>query len=34
MFDAERRSRTYYEGRARLYDWANRFAALMRGVSS
>jgi ubiquinone/menaquinone biosynthesis C-methylase UbiE len=33
MFEAERHSRTYYEGRARLYDWANRVAGLMRGVS-
>jgi ubiquinone/menaquinone biosynthesis C-methylase UbiE len=33
MFEAERRSRTYYEGRARWLDWSNRFAALMRGVS-
>ena len=34
MFDAERRSRTYYEGRARLYDWANRVAAFLRGESA
>ena len=33
MYDAERRSRTYYEARARWFDWANRFAALLRGVS-
>jgi ubiquinone/menaquinone biosynthesis C-methylase UbiE len=33
MFDAETRSRAYYEGRARLYDLANRAAALLRGVS-
>ncbi len=33
MYDGERRSRDYYEGRARWYDWANRIAALLRGVS-
>ncbi len=33
MYDDERRSRDYYEGRARWYDWSNRFAALLRGVS-
>lgn len=33
MYEAERRSRSYYEGRARWYDWANRIAALLRGVS-
>lgn len=33
MYSSERRSRAYYEGRARLYDWANRVAALLRGVS-
>lgn len=33
MYDAERRSRTHYEARARWYDWANRFAALLRGTS-
>jgi len=31
MYDSERRSRDYYEGRARWYDWANRLAALLRG---
>lgn len=34
MFDAERRSRAYYEGRAGNYDLANRIAALLRGVSA
>ena len=33
MYESERRSRHYYEGRARWYDWANRLAALLRGVS-
>jgi ubiquinone/menaquinone biosynthesis C-methylase UbiE len=33
MYESERRSRHYYEGRARWYDWANRIAALLRGVS-
>ena len=33
MYDSERRSRAYYEGRARWYDWANRIAALLRGTS-
>jgi ubiquinone/menaquinone biosynthesis C-methylase UbiE len=33
MYDAERRSRAYYQGRARLFDWSNRFAALLRGTS-
>ncbi len=33
MYDREKRSRAYYEGRARWYDWANRAAALLRGVS-
>jgi ubiquinone/menaquinone biosynthesis C-methylase UbiE len=33
MYDDELRSRKYYEGRARLYDWANRSAALLRGTS-
>ena len=33
MYDQERSSRHYYQGRARWYDWANRFAALIRGVS-
>ncbi len=34
MYDDERNSRTYYEGRARWYDWTNRLAALLRGVSA
>jgi len=33
MYEPERRSREHYEGRARWYDWANRLAALLRGVS-
>ncbi len=33
MYETERRSRDYYEGRARWYDWANRISALLRGVS-
>jgi ubiquinone/menaquinone biosynthesis C-methylase UbiE len=33
MFEAERRSRAHYERRARLYDWSNRLAALLRGAS-
>ena len=33
MYERERRSRAYYEGRARRYDWANRIAALLRGTS-
>ncbi|MEX1253716.1 MAG: methyltransferase domain-containing protein [Dehalococcoidia bacterium] len=33
MFDSEQRSRAHYQRRARLYDWANRFAALVRGTS-
>ncbi len=33
MYDDELRSRRYYEGRARLYDWGNRVAALLRGTS-
>lgn len=33
MYDRERSSRHYYEGRARWYDWTNRFAAFVRGVS-
>ena len=33
MYERERRSRAYYEGRARRYDWANRVAALLRGTS-
>jgi len=34
MYAHERRSRDYYEGRARWYDWANRLAALLRGTSA
>ena len=34
MYESERRSRDYYEGRARWYDWANRIAALLRGESA
>ena len=33
MYEAESRSRAHYERRARLYDWANRLAALLRGAS-
>lgn len=33
MYDDEVRSRGYYERRARLYDWGNRVAALLRGTS-
>ncbi len=33
MYGQEQSSRHYYQGRARWYDWANRFAALIRGVS-
>lgn len=33
MYEDELRSRRYYEGRARWYDWANRLAALLRGTS-
>lgn len=33
MYDSERRSRDYYERRARWYDWANRLVAVLRGVS-
>jgi len=29
----ERRSRAYYDGRARWYDWTNRIAAWLRGAS-
>ncbi len=32
-YDKEVRSRSYYEGRARWYDWANRIASALRGVS-
>ena len=34
MYESERRSRGYYEGRARWYDWANRLAAILRGESA
>ncbi len=34
MYEKERRSRTYYEGRARWYDWGNRIAAILRGTSA
>jgi len=34
MYESGRRSRDYYEGRARWYDWANRVAALLRGESA
>jgi len=33
MFEDERRSRAYYERRARRYDWANRVAAFLRGAN-
>jgi ubiquinone/menaquinone biosynthesis C-methylase UbiE len=33
MFEHERRSRAYYEGRARWYDWGNRVASFLRGAS-
>jgi ubiquinone/menaquinone biosynthesis C-methylase UbiE len=33
MYGDELRSRDYYEGRARWYDWGNRVAALLRGAS-
>lgn len=32
-YSEERKSRDYYEGRARVYDWSNRIAAFMRGTS-
>lgn len=32
MYESERRSRDYYQGRARWYDWANRVASLLRGA--
>ena len=34
MYNDERHSRAYYQGRARWYDWTNRLAALLRGVSA
>lgn len=33
MFEHERKSRAYYDRRARWYDWANRIAAFLRGAS-
>jgi ubiquinone/menaquinone biosynthesis C-methylase UbiE len=33
MFEHERKSRAYYDRRARWYDWANRVAAFLRGAS-
>lgn len=33
MFEHERKSRAYYDRRARWYDWANRIAAFLRGTS-
>ena len=33
MYGDELRSRDYYEGRARWYDWGNRISALLRGAS-
>lgn len=33
MFERERKSRAYYDRRARWYDWANRIAAFLRGAS-
>jgi ubiquinone/menaquinone biosynthesis C-methylase UbiE len=33
MFEVERRSRAYYERRARNYDLANRVSAFLRGAS-
>jgi ubiquinone/menaquinone biosynthesis C-methylase UbiE len=33
MLEPERRSRAYYQRRARLYDWSNRVAAFLRGAS-
>jgi ubiquinone/menaquinone biosynthesis C-methylase UbiE len=32
-YSRERKSRDFYEGRARVYDWANRIAAFLRGTS-
>lgn len=32
-YSEERKSRDYYEGRARVYDWSNRVAAFLRGTS-
>jgi ubiquinone/menaquinone biosynthesis C-methylase UbiE len=32
-YERERKSRDYYEGRAPIYDWSNRIAALLRGTS-
>ena len=33
MQEPERRSRSYYQRRARIYDWSNRLAAFLRGAS-
>jgi ubiquinone/menaquinone biosynthesis C-methylase UbiE len=33
VIDHGQKSRTYYDRRARKYDWANRFAAFLRGTS-
>ena len=33
MYGDELRSRDYYEGRVRWYDWGNRLSALLRGAS-
>jgi ubiquinone/menaquinone biosynthesis C-methylase UbiE len=33
MYEDETRALEHYARRARLYDWANRFAALLRGTS-
>jgi SAM-dependent methyltransferase len=33
MQEPERRSRSYYQRRARIYDWSNRIAAFLRGAS-
>lgn len=33
MLEPERRSRSYYQRRARFYDWSNRIAAFLRGAS-
>jgi ubiquinone/menaquinone biosynthesis C-methylase UbiE len=33
VYDAERKSRAYYDGWARWFDWANHGAALLHGVS-
>ena len=33
MYESERRSRAYYDGRARWYNLSNRIAAFLRGTS-